>query len=76
MGPTVTRPVQDPLAVTRLENRLYINCLQMPWKHVYIYFIGEDAAKNPSSKTNSNTTVLTLNPGHNDDKYKVISLKM
>ena len=22
--PTVTRPVQDPLAVTRLENQLYI----------------------------------------------------
>ena len=24
MGPTVTKPVQDPLAVTCLENRLYI----------------------------------------------------
>ena len=24
MGPTVTRPVQDPLAVLRLDNRLYI----------------------------------------------------
>ena len=24
VGPTVTGPVQDPLAVTRLENRLYM----------------------------------------------------
>ena len=24
MGPTVTRPVQDPLAVLLLENRLYM----------------------------------------------------
>ena len=24
MGPTATRPVQDPLAVTHLENQLYI----------------------------------------------------
>ena len=25
VGPTVTRPVQDPLVVARLESRLYIN---------------------------------------------------
>ena len=27
VGPTVTRPAQDPLAVKLLDNRLYISCL-------------------------------------------------
>ena len=30
VGPTVTRTVQDPLAVTRLENQLYMLVLE-PW---------------------------------------------
>ena len=30
MGPTVTRPVQDPLAATRLEIRLYIPFYPIP----------------------------------------------
>ena len=30
MGPTVTRPVQDPLAVTCLENRLCLQCKNLP----------------------------------------------
>ena len=25
VGPTITRPVQDPLAVTHLENQLYMS---------------------------------------------------
>ncbi len=29
------------------------------------------SSKTADSKTDGNSTILTLSPGHNDDKYKV-----
>ena len=47
MGPTVTRPVKDPLAVLNLDNRLYIIhlCAQtkMPKMYgIFVWFVSLD----------------------------------
>ena len=37
VGPTVTRPVQDPLAVSLLDNRLHILLRHSTWQHYQSY---------------------------------------
>ena len=37
-GPTVTRPVQEPLAVTHLENRLYMSA-QLSQNFFYFFAV-------------------------------------
>ena len=32
VGPTITRPVQDPLVVLLLDNRLYIYCSEIAYE--------------------------------------------
>ena len=39
MGPTVTRPVHDPLAVLLLDNQLHIYSILQPLTHLTILMV-------------------------------------